>query len=493
MSLPPYNYFIINFITFSLFFVFIFNQKKFSSKKKYFYHGWLFGFGYFLLSLYWITISLTFDETFKFLIPFSLVLVPAFLAIFYGIIVYLFYIFSSEKLVESFLIFSVLFGILEFIRGYIFTGFPWNLIAFSFLKNLNFIQILSVIGTYSFNLICISLFTVPAIFFLRKTKKEIFVCIFFLLVSMTFLLFGVLQNKKFNSTQINKHDYIIRSIGSNIPLDRFFSQDNEYEIIKELILLSNPEKIKPTVFIWPEGIIPHSYISELKVYEDLFYNEFGDNHLIILGANSFKNVNEKNNYYNSMGIFDNKLNVIQSYNKINLVPFGEFIPFENILSKVGLKTITNNYESFSKGLERKVIEIDEKEFSFRLLPLICYEIIYSGEITNKTDFDYIINISEDGWFGDSIGPKQHFSHSIFRAIENRKYLIRSANNGISSIISPVGKIEKMIDFGKSGSIDFTESKIIKSAPFLKYGNKIFILIILLYIFLIFSFNRFVNE
>ena len=110
---------------------------------------------------------------------------------------------------------------------------------------------------------------------------------------MTFLLFGVLQNKKFNSTQINKHDYIIRSIGSNIPLDRFFSQDNEYEIIKELILLSNPEKIKPTVFIWPEGIIPHSYISELKVYEDLFYNEFGDNHLIILGANSLKMLTKK--------------------------------------------------------------------------------------------------------------------------------------------------------------------------------------------------------
>ena len=122
-----------------------------------------------------------------------------------------------------------------------------------------------------------------------------------------------------------------------------------------------------------------------------------------------------------MGIFDNKLNVIQSYNKINLVPFGEFIPFENILSKVGLKTITNNYESFSKGLERKVIEIDEKEFSFRLLPLICYEIIYSGEITNKTDFDYIINISEDGWFGDSIGPYQHFAKGIFRAIENNTF------------------------------------------------------------------------
>ena len=127
------------------------------------------------------------------------------------------------------------------------------------------------------------------------------------------------------------------------------------------------------------------------------------------------------------------------------------------------------------------------------MPLICYEIIYSGNLTNNFDFDFILNISEDGWFGKSIGPKQHFAHSIFRAIENGKYVIRSANNGMAAIINPLGKIENKIDYGKAGFIDFEKRKELDPTFFSIYGNKIFGLITLLYIFLIFSFNKIENE
>jgi apolipoprotein N-acyltransferase len=172
-----------------------------------------------------------------------------------------------------------------------------------------------------------------------------------------------------------------------------------------------------------------------------------------------------------------------------LVPFGEFLPFEKILKKLGLRSLTNNYQSFSSGENRKIINIDRNEFNIRILPLICYEIIYSGKIFDNPDFDYIINISEDGWFGNSIGPHQHFSHSIFRAIESGKYLIRSANNGISAIINPVGFVEKKIAFGNSGYIDFSQKRVSETTLFSKLGNKMFLIIILLYIFLIFSSNR----
>jgi len=105
----------------------------------------------------------------------------------------------------------------------------------------------------------------------------------------------------------------------------------------------------------------------------------------------------------------------------------------------------------------------------------------------------IINISEDGWFGESIGPKQHFAHSIFRAIESGKYLLRSANNGITAIINPLGIVEKKIDYKKSQYIDFYERRKIQPTVFSIYGNKIFGLLILLYIFLIFSFIKIKNE
>ncbi len=121
--------------------------------------------------------------------------------------------------------------------------------------------------------------------------------------------------------------------------------------------------------------------------------------------------------------------------------------------------------------------------------MICYEIIYSGKIFNSSEFDYIINISEDGWFGESIGPHQHFTHSIYRAIESGKYLIRSANNGVAAIINPMGVVEKKIPLGDSGYIDFSEKKIVNKTLFSQHGNKMFLIITLLYIFLIFSFNR----
>jgi apolipoprotein N-acyltransferase len=493
-SLPPYNYFIINFITFSLFFIFIFNRKKQSNNNKSFFQlGWCFGFGYFLCSLYWIAISLTFDKSFRFLIPFAIILLPSFLAIFYGLVTYLFSIFYSKKLVSSFFIFSVLFGTIEFIRGSIFTGFPWNLISFSFSDSIYFIQILSIIGTYSFNLICISLFIVPALFILKNSKKEVMVCFSFILMSVIFLIFGVVKVNNFNSIESVKNPYTIKAISSNITLDRFYSKKDELKIINELIELSEPTKIEPTIFLWPEGIIPDSHIREMSVYKNLFLNNFGEDDLIIIGLNSIKIKNGKNEFYNSMGIFNNKLDLVAVYNKVNLVPFGEFIPFKNIFNLIGLKTVTNSYQSFSSGENRTSLNIKNNKIDINLLPLICYEIIYSGKLFKDNNFDYIINISEDGWFGNSIGPKQHYAHSIFRSIESGKYIIRSANNGISAIINPVGITDKKIEFGLSGYVKLSESKSIKYSSFEVYGNKIFLMLILIYIFLIFSFNRLKHE
>jgi apolipoprotein N-acyltransferase len=493
-SLPPYNYFIINFITFSLFFIFIFKEKKRTThNKSFFLYGWCFGLGYFLFSLYWISISLTFDQSFKFLIPAAIVLLPAFLAIFYGLITYLFSFFYSKNVIISFFIFSILFGTIEFVRGSILTGFPWNLIAFSFSNSIYFIQILSIIGTYSFNLICISLFTVPALFILRNSRKEIMVCFFFILMSAGFLIFGNLKNNNFNSLESVKNSYTIKAISPNISLDRFYSKQDELKIINELIELSAPTKTEPIIFLWPEGIIPDSYLRDMNIYKNLFLNSFGEDDLIIMGLNSIELKNDKNLFFNSMAVFNNKLDLIANYNKVNLVPFGEFIPVESILSLIGLKTVTNNYQSFSSGVTREPINIKNSEINLNLLPLICYEIIYSGKLSRDNDYDYIINISEDGWFGNSIGPRQHFSHSIFRSIESGKYIIRSANNGKSAIINPIGLVEQEVEFGSTGYVELSESKLVKSTTFMLYGNKIFLMLILIYIFLIFSFNRLKHE
>jgi len=494
LSLPPLNYLLINFFTFSSFFIFLIkklNQHK--DPKMFFIYGWLFGFGYFSSNLYWISISLTFDENFKFLIPITIILIPAFLALFYGLISYFFLILETKKIVSSFLIFSLIFGILEFVRGSILTGFPWNLIAYSFSNQLELLSITSIIGTYGFNLFCISLFTSPAIFVLRDTKKDIGVLIFFLISVIIFYIHGTYYKEKFLMEDKKSYDYKVRAIGSNISLDRFYKNIDTSLVIQELIEISKPIAEEKTIFVWPEGILPNISQEDLIEYRWLFREHFSENHIIIIGINSHFTKNRSKFYYNSLTIYDNELNILDTYNKVNLVPFGEFLPAKNILKKIGLRSLTNNYQSFSSGEKRTTIEIKKQNFSLKILPLICYEIIYSGKLFENPNFDLIINISEDGWFGQSIGPKQHFVHSIFRAIENGKYIIRSSNNGKSAIINPLGIIEYNVDFGQSGYIDLEENRSLEPTLFSKYGNKIFIILILLYIFLIFSFNKIKNE
>ncbi len=493
-SLPPFSYLMINFLTFSLLFLFLIKKSKIHrSRKLFFFYGWFFGFGYFISNLYWISISLTFDQNFKFLIPLTLILIPLFLAIFYGMITLVFIILKPEKIINSFLVFSLIFAILEFFRGSILTGFPWNLIAFSFSNYLEILSITSIIGTYGFNLFCISLFVSPAIIILKNSNRDLSVPIFFIIFFILFYSYGSFYKNKFYKADKEFYDYKLRVIGSNISLDRFYLNTDTVSIIEDLIKISNPNINEKIVFVWPEGILPDVSQEELSKYNWLFDKNFNDNHLLIIGINKHSITSGHEGYFNTLSIYDNKLNLLNSYNKINLVPFGEFLPFENILKKVGLRSITNNYQSFSSGDQRNIIEIKKQKFLLKILPLICYEIIYSGRLFDDPDFDLIVNISEDGWFGQSIGPKQHFEHSILRAIESGKYVLRSSNNGIAAIINPVGAVEQIVNFGETGYIDFKESKKIQPTIFSKYGNKIFLLLILLYIFLIFSFNRIKNE
>ena len=494
LSLPPFNFFFINFFTFSILFIFLFKKLDTQSKKKVFFlYGWLFGFGYFLSNMYWITISLTFDQNLHFLIPIALLLIPAFLALFYGIITLIFHIFNFKDAISSFFLFTLLFGLTEYIRGNILTGFPWNLIVYSFSESTKFISSLSVIGTYSLNLLVITFFTAPAIYILSKSKKKIFVLIFISLLPIIFLTYGTLYKDFFLNKELKKNHYTIRVISSNISLDRFYKSTETKLVLRELIKLSAPNPEEKIFFLWPEGIIPDTYQDQLILYDELFKKNFTKNHLIGLGTTSRISNNGDYKYFNSFSIVDNNLNLVKNYNKINLVPFGEFLPFDNFFKKIGLSSITNRFGSFNRGIKRKIIKLENGFQNLSFLPLICYEIIYSGQLTQNFNFDYIFNISEDGWFGTSIGPKQHLVHSTFRAIESGKYVIRSANNGMTAIVNPLGQIEKKIDYEKDGFIDLTDRRDMEPTIFSRYGNKIFIILILLYIFLIFSFNRIKNE
>ena len=497
LGFAPYNLTFINFFTFSIL-LFLISKVKKSTQSKYrnkksnryfFYLGCSFGFGFFLLGNYWITISLTHDEMFKGLIPFALILIPLFLSLFFGLAILLVGTFV-EKDISFILFFSLVFSIFEFLRGNLFTGFPWNLISYTWSWSTEIVQILSLIGAYSLSLISITFFCIPFLFFKKEfVLKNIFFVLFCLIIFIGNYSYG--KFKLNNSNYKFDKEINVKIISPNFSLKDYNNQSEEFQI-KRLIKISDPKKDKKTLFIWPEGIFYQSYLEDIKKYQNLFKDKFSENHLIILGINNFTSINniDDQKYFNSLAVLNYKLEILSLYNKINLVPFGEFLPFEKTLSKFGLKKITPGYSSFSSGDERMMINLGSQFNEKLILPLICYEIIYPAKIKKANQLpDLVVNISEDAWFGQSIGPQQHFTKAIYRSIEEGVFIARSANKGISAFINPNGKVLKSLNTGESGNIELNFPYFNQPTLFSNHGNKIFFLIILLYIFLTLIFKK----
>ena len=491
LGFAPYNLTFINFFTFSIL-LFLISKVKKSTQSKYrnkksnryfFYLGCSFGFGFFLLGNYWIAISLTHDEMFKGLIPFALILIPLFLSLFFGLAILLVGTFV-EKDISFILFFSLVFSIFEFLRGNLFTGFPWNLISYTWSWSTEIVQILSLIGAYSLSLISITFFCIPFLFFKKEfVLKNVFFVLFCLIIFIGNYSYG--KFKLNNSNYKFDKEINVKIISPNFSLKDYNNQSEEFQI-KRLIKISDPKKDKKTLFIWPEGIFYQSYLEDIKKYRNLFKDKFSENHLIILGINNFTSINniDDQKYFNSLAVLNYKLEILSLYNKINLVPFGEFLPFEKTLSKFGLKKITPGYSSFSSGDERMMINLGSQFNEKLILPLICYEIIYPAKIKKANQLpDLVVNISEDAWFGQSIGPQQHFTKAIYRSIEEGVFIARSANKGISAFINPNGKVLKSLNAGESGNIELNFPYFNQPTLFSNHGNKIFFLIILLYIYL----------
>ena len=498
LSFSTYNFTFINFFSFSvlLFLILIIKKKtqtiyrKKKSKRYFFYLGCAFGFGFFLLGNYWISISLTHDEMFKGLIPFAVILIPLFLSLFFGIAILIVGPFS-EKNISFILFFSLVFSIFEFLRGSLPTGFPWNLISYTWSWSIESIQILSLIGTYALSLISLTFFCLPFLFFQKKIIKKNFIfLLIFLIIFISNYLYGLykIDNASYNFDK----NFSVKVISPDFSLKDYNIQSEIFQL-ERLIKISDPEKNKKTLFIWPEGIFYESHLQNIVLYKDLFIDKFSENHLIVLGINNFVNVGDSNNkkYFNSLVILNHELEILSVYNKLNLVPFGEFLPFEKTLSKIGLKKITPGYSSFSSGDVRKIINLGNKFNEKSILPLICYEIIYPGKIKTKNQYpSLVINISEDAWFGDSIGPYQHYAKAVYRSVEEGVFIARSANKGVSGFIDPNGRTLKFLDRSESGNVEYKMPHFAQSTLYSNYGNKIFFLIILLYIFLTLIFKKY---
>ncbi len=485
LSFLPFNFTIINLIVFPIFlYLIIYINKKSRAvyrKKPYrrnlFIFGLFFGFGFYFSGISWITNSLTFDENLKIFIPFGLILIPLFLSLFIALTIlivgpYLKFDFSSL------ILFSGSLALSDYLRAKILTGFPWNLWAYSTVWANEILQIVNIIGLYSYNLLLITIFTLPAIIFFKISLfKKILYFIFTNLLILSLFIFGSYEvNKNKNQLENINEKIFVKIISPNFDLKFGLTKEQIEERLKKLIRYSDPDKEKKTLFIWPEGVFSGYSYKEILFFKELISQNFSKRNFIIFGINKLDPVSGR--FFNSMIVVDNNLKVLQSYNKRKLVPFGEFLPFENFLSGLGLKKITEGHGSFLKGNKNENLLIGK----LNILPLICYEVIFTNLIQKSNmNTNLIVNISEDGWFGKSIGPDQHFAKSIFRAIENNTFFLRSTNKGVSAIIDNKGNIIKRLNRNEAGNIEF-DVPLIKSN---KIKNDLIFFVLLITYLLIF--------
>ena len=389
--------------------------------------GFLFGLGFFVGGLYWIAIGVSvYINEFWWAIPLALFGIPALLALFIAIAALLSWKFRNSS--DYAFYFSVIWVFVEWVRSWIFTGFPWNLMGYSLAFSNEFLQMVSIFGPYGLSFFVVYLAT-NLLDITGRTRNS---CALFILLSLIIAIsFGKVRLQD-NPTHFS--DVKLRIVQPSIPQTDKWDYGMFMQNLRQHTELSLIDTgFKPDLIIWPESAITTLHDSPfIKKALRASIPSYSNAVLITGGIGSNGKKDDDMEIYVSMyGINSNK-NIVFEYHKSHLVPFGEYMPLRSVLP---FKKLTHGFIDYSPGLSGQMYNVK----NLKIYPLICYESIFPAEI-DAYESDVIINITNDGWYGDSSGPYQHFHATRVRAIENGVPLIRSANNGISAIIDPLGRV-----------------------------------------------------
>jgi apolipoprotein N-acyltransferase len=406
--------------------------------------GYLFGIGYFASSLYWVHLSFDYVNLSKIGIIANILLV-LYLAIYPALSCYV----SQKFSPQNYVFFAFAWCFFEYIRGIMFTGFPWNLIGYATYDLPYFKQFASVCGIYGVSfaymlIICLS--------FSRKTLKYSALIAF---IVMTYGWYMEEFNQGILAEESDVKVTIVQPcISQRDKMDRSMLMNN----LNIHISLSDFEQVYrgKRLIIWPEAAISAGesvdYICSCISYSDTY---------IFTGADR---IDSQGHVYNSSFVIGKNQGILAEYDKKHLLPFGEFIP--NFLLMFGLKKVTSGIANFSRGTKNRLISVENiPEFA----PLICYESAFPGEtIENGKRPKWIVNITNDAWFSESDEIYQHLRTIVFRAIEEGLPIIRCANTGISCVIDCKGRIIKMLPENAEGIINTAIPNRIINTLYSKY-------------------------
>lgn len=417
-----------------------------------FFYGWLFGFGHFTVGLYWLGHALK-TIGLWYLMPLGWFGLPAYLALFAAVAIGLTCIWSRSPLARC-LLFSCLWSLGEYARGHVLTGFPWNLNGYTW--TLDVLQITSIMGIYGLSLLTTLLFVSIA----SRSKVYILSCVF-LFAS----LFGWGQYR-LSTYPTERTGINMRLVQASIPQNLKWLADHFEGNFNKYLGLSSLDAERPLkAIIWSESSIP-TFIMDYPVLKDMLASVTPEKGYMIVGGPRHGLEGE---IYTSMFIFNEQSQLTAFYDKSHLVPFGEYFPFRNIFKSIGKLTAGDGDYSPGNGIQTLAAD-GLSTFS----ALVCYEAIFPGAVVTMPRPGWMLNQTNDAWYGYTTGPFQHFHIVRTRAIEEGIPLVRSANNGISAVVDPVGRITESLGLNEVGIIDFDLPKpLLKPTFYSQHKDSVF--------------------
>ena len=431
--------------------------------------GWGFGFGLFLVGHYWIGYAFLVDaETHAWLMPFAMVLLPAGLALFFAAAAAL-CMAAWRPGMQRVFVFAVAFFIAEWLRGHILTGFPWNLPGYGWSSSTAILQSTSVLGVYGLSLLTL-LFGASLALLAGRGK---------LLPAALAVLFVAIwtagEMRLSAATDATVPGVRLRIVQPSTPQPEKYAPENRVRNWRRLIDLSSlPAAQQPTHIIWPEAAPPVLLERTPEALADIAALT-GDSRVLMTGQVRLAEENGSVRSYNSFAIFGAHGALLGTYDKFHLVPFGEYVPVGPILRTLGITEIAAS-TGFSSGPGPRTMTVPGAP---PVGPLICYEIIFPREVTASPRPAWLVNLTDDSWFGPDTGPMQHLLIARVRAIEEGLPIVRAANSGISAVIDAHGRVRASLALGLRDIVDSGLPVALSPPLFVRYGNVILLTFLLM--------------
>jgi apolipoprotein N-acyltransferase len=444
--------------------------------------GWCFGFGYFLAGLYWTGYAFLVDaKTFGWLLPVAVCGLPAACGVYVALGLAgarLMWVRGPARIPAL----AVALTATEWLRGHLLSGFPWNAFGYALTEPLALAQSLSLIGIWGLTFLTVAVCASPAVLAddRKDTPHPYGAPIAALIVLAALAGYGAVRLRMNATTYVS--GVRLRIMQPNLQQDEKFNYTAKNDVMARYLRLSDratgprSKGVRDvTHLIWPESAFPFFLTREPEALAQIT-NLIKPNTELITGAVRAAEPGpgeREARAYNSIYVIDPDGSIRAIYDKVHLVPFGEYLPLGFVLEKIGLQNLTKQIGGFMSGGRRRAIDVPGAP---RMLPLICYEAIFPGEVVPSGERPgWLVNLTNDGWFGISSGPYQHFQQARALAITEGLPLVRAANTGISGVVDPLGRVIAALPLGAQGVLDSRLPAAGAPTVFSKFGNYTLIL------------------